>query len=268
MIFFILYSVTNATAPISLALILSCSGIHPPLCFQGSSRVKVLECKSEVIILLLKIFHWGTCLQDTLESLRVACKPPYFYFGTCLSWPHLPLCAGRLNNSQFPKAPGQCVLLGMLSSFWHFSASSFLCILPDSPQHHLPLKTSLDTELFSLPPPELAPLLSTFMSWRLFVYSMELTLLGCELLVGSSYFLLWDLWHLQGTGHFNQWVSLDWLLIPKFFCVLSVWLWMSLLTSLYFSRNNNNMSITRIKWEIIAMRNQCTTTKRAPALFN
>ena len=117
MILFILYSITNATALFSLALILSCLGICPPLCLQGSSRVKVLEYKSEDIVLLLKILHWGTYLQNTLESLRVACKFPYFYPGTCLSWPHLPLCAGRLNNSQFPKAPGQCALLGMLFSF-------------------------------------------------------------------------------------------------------------------------------------------------------
>lgn len=117
MILFILYSITSATALFSLALILSCLGICPPLCLQGSSRVKVLEYKSEDIVLLLKMLHWGTYLQNTLESLRVACKFPYFYPGTCLSWPHLPLCAGRLNNSQFPKAPGQCALLGMLFSF-------------------------------------------------------------------------------------------------------------------------------------------------------
>ena len=86
MILFILYSITSATALFSLALILSCLGIHPPLCLQGSSRMQVLECKSEDIVLLLKILQWGTYLQDTLESLRVACELPCFYPGT---WPLL-----------------------------------------------------------------------------------------------------------------------------------------------------------------------------------
>lgn len=127
MILFILYSITSATAysawPLSFLV-----GIHPPLCLQGSSRMKVLECKSEDIVLLLKILHWGTYLQDTLESLRVACKLPCFCLALGLSQPHLPLCAGGLNIWQFPKAPGQCALLGPLFSFWHFSASSFLFI--------------------------------------------------------------------------------------------------------------------------------------------
>lgn len=267
MILFILYSITSATALFSLALILSCLGIHPPLCLQGSSRMKVLECKSEDIVLLLKILHWGTYLQDTLESLRVACKLPCFYPGT---WPLLAtpaLVCRRTGYLTVPKGPRPVcfagntflllTLLSQLISVYPSRLSSASPPLVKLPWHIIPLLSSswisTSVEHFYVLEPLSIP-------WSSLYWVVSF------LWVGAISYFVWDLWHLLGAGDFNQWVSLDWFLVPKFFCILSVW--MSLLTSLYLSRNNNNMPITRIKWEGIAMRNPCTTTKRAPALFN